>query len=266
MNGIATISEEEVLSIHDILTEDFANSNDPIQPSGVKSIGLLGSAVSRQFTGLGNTYKYDTPISNAASLCFGICCNHPFNNGNKRTALVAMLCHLDKNGLTLTDQVSQSDLYNLMIKIADHGFAAKKPQSDASDIEVKEIALWIKRHTRKIDKPERVVTFRELKRILRGYDIELESPKGNYIDVVKYEYRRRNIFSLKKERIGARVACIPYPGDGQVVGKKVLKTVREKCKLTEKNGCDSEIFYSGGRSADFFITRYRKTLHRLAKT
>ena len=28
---------------------------------------------------------------------FGICCDHPFHNGNTRTALVTMLVHLDNN-------------------------------------------------------------------------------------------------------------------------------------------------------------------------
>jgi hypothetical protein len=49
------------------------------------------------------------------------------------------------------------------------------------------------------------------------------------------------------------------------VGKKVLKTVREACHLTEKDGYDSEMFYSAETSICKFIVKYKKTLNRLAK-
>ena len=120
------------------------------------------------------------------------------------------------------------------------------------------------RNTRQIRKEERVITFRELRQILREYDVELENPKGNYIDVVKYEMKRRRIFA-KKERIGTRVAHIPYPREGQEVGRKVLRSIREQCSLTEKDGVDSEMFYKAEIPVDKFITRYKRTLRRLAK-
>ena len=94
---LKTLNVEEVLRIHDILVEDFLASNDPISPAGVRSEQLLESAVSRQWTGLGQILKYPTPVESAATLLYGICGDHPFHNGNKRTALVSMLAHLDKN-------------------------------------------------------------------------------------------------------------------------------------------------------------------------
>jgi len=265
INGFQTLSDEEVLNIHNVLVEDFANSKDPIDPPGIRDDGaLLESAVSRQFVGYGNEYKYPTPVSNAASLCYGVCCNHAFHNGNKRTALVALLCHLDKNNLTIKEDINQDELYRLMLKIASHRFAPKREKHDTSDFEVKEIGAWINRRTRRLKKGEKTVTFRELRKILREYDIHLENHKGNYIDVIKYEYKRPRLFA-KKERIGRRVARIPYPRDGMDVGKKVLKSVREACELTEEFGYDSEIFYGAETSADKYIVKYKKTLKRLAK-
>lgn len=140
----------------------------------------------------------------------------------------------------------------------------KKSKSDVSDIEVSEIAKWIRRNTRKLKRGEKVVTFRELAQILRNYDIHFENLKGNYVDVVKYEYRRKHLFG-KKERVGRRVAHIPHPREGMEVGKKVLKTVREACGLTEADGYDSEMFYGGETSVSKFIMKYKKTLKRLAK-
>lgn len=71
---------------------------------------LLESAVARQFVGFGGELKYPSPIYNAATLTYGITSNHPFHNGNKRAALVAMLCHLDKNSLIVKADVTQEDL------------------------------------------------------------------------------------------------------------------------------------------------------------
>lgn len=267
INGFQTLAVEEILNIHNILVEDFANSDDPIEPSGIRDGGhLLGSAASRQFVGFNGDYKYSTPLSNAATLCYGVCCNHAFHNGNKRTALVSLLCHLDKNNLTLKEEVNQDELYSLMLKIASHKFAPKRKrlQGDTSDIEVLEITNWLTRKTRTLKKAEKVITFRELKQILKTHDIQFENPKGNFVDIVKYEYKKRHVFA-KQERIGRRVAHIPYPRDGMEVGRKVLKTVREACGLTEKDGYDSEMFYGGGTSVDKYIVKYKKTLKRLAK-
>ncbi|MEK8017110.1 MAG: Fic family protein [Candidatus Parabeggiatoa sp.] len=260
------MSFEEVLGIHELLTEDFLNTQDPIEPPGVRENGVLvESAVNRQHVGFGKTLKYPSPIDNAASLCYGICCNHGFHNGNKRAALVSLLCHLDKNNLTFKEDIGHDNLYRLMLTIASHKFAPKKAKSDTSDVEVKEIARWLNRKTRKLKKGEKVVTFRELEKILREHDIYLENPKGNFRDVIKYELKRKHIFA-KKERIGRRLGHIPYPREGMVVGKKVLKSVREMCNLTEKDGYDSEMFYSAETNVCKFIFKYKKTLNRLAKT
>lgn len=265
MNGLETLTYEDVLNIHNTLVFDFSKTPDPIEPPGVREEGrLLHSAILRQHVGIGNELKYPKAIPNAATLCYGVCCNHAFHNGNKRTALVSLLCHLDKNHLTLKEEVDQDDLYSFMLKIASHKFAPRRHRSDKSDIEVQEITRWIQRRSRAVQKAEKTVTYRELRQILREFDIHLENPRGNYIDVVKYELKRR-VFFGRKERVSQRVAHVPYPREGQEVGKKVLKTIREQCGLTEKQGCDSNMFYSAETNIDKFIMQYKKTLKRLAK-
>src|SRR5579863_10343234 len=95
--AVTTITSDEVLFIHNRLVEDFAASNDPISPPGIRSIALLESAVGRQHVAIGDILKYPTIHENAASLLYGLTCDHPFHNGNKRTALVSTLVHFDKN-------------------------------------------------------------------------------------------------------------------------------------------------------------------------
>lgn len=223
------------------------------------------SAVGRQHTGFEDKLKYRDPLTSAATLGYGLCCNHVFHNGNKRSALVAMMCHLDKNDLAFRDDITQDALYKLMLNIADHKFAPSKHSADSTDVEVESIARWLSDHTRKVDRKERLVSYRELRRILRKHDIELEDPKGNRIDLVKYS-SKISFLKMKRERLGKRIGNIPYPGDNQVIGKPTLKYIREICKLTMEDGYDSDTFYAGSRDVDYFVMKYRGLLRRLART
>lgn len=258
------LTASDVLSIHEVLAADFAAAADPISPSGLKSPNLLESAVSRQFTGYDGRLKYDTAPANAASLTYGVCCNHPFHNGNKRTALVSMLCHLDRNDLTFDQDVTHAELYDFMLKVASHGFSDSAKTGDQSDLEVEQMTRWIRKRTRKVERGERVITFRELKSILSNFDYVLEDLRNNSVDVVKYVERSTWLgFRKTTERI--RIMRMAYPGDGQTVGKNLLRDLRERCELTERHGVDSKMFYSKERPADYFVQSYRGLLRRLAR-
>ncbi|MHC4177151.1 MAG: Fic family protein [Planctomycetota bacterium] len=82
------LSYDEVVDVHDSLVRDFANHHDPIEPPGVRSEVLLQSAVNRPKTSLGRARKYPAAEMAAAALVHSLVHNHPFHNGNKRTALV----------------------------------------------------------------------------------------------------------------------------------------------------------------------------------
>ena len=262
------VTSDELRCIHELLTEDMANTNDAISPAGIKNETMLHSAIARQHTSLGEILKYPSIEANAATLCYGVCCNHAFHNGNKRAALVALLAHLDKNDRAFAGTVTQEELYNLMRKIADHGFAeARSGVRDQSDVEVEAIAAWLRRHTRRIDRSERLVTFRELRGILQRFGFEFENLDGNKIDVVRYvEIEERLWFTKRRHRERQRIARIPWPRDGAVVSRAVLREIREACDLTEGHGVDSKDFYASERPVDYFINHYRTVLRRLAKT
>lgn len=267
---IETIAAEDVLFIHRRLVEDFAETADPISPSGLRSEALLESAVGRQHVGLGEQSKYPTLHQNAATLLFGLCCDHPFHNGNKRTALVSMLVHLDKNRHTLFG-VSQSELFQLMIDVAEHKMSIRqaRPKSSVrpptSDEEVAAIADWIRERMDRLRRGERQITYRQLRQILRNFGFDLDNPKGNSIELLKVTERKvgfirsRTVVELK------HIDSIGYPGDGKFVPLKVLKQVRRRCDLTEELGIDSDAFYDSDAAVDEFINDYRKTLRRLAR-
>jgi death-on-curing protein len=66
---------------------------------GIRDLGLLESALARPL----NKFSYgETSLAAlAASYGFGIAKNHPFIDGNKRTALASMIVFLGLNGLDL---------------------------------------------------------------------------------------------------------------------------------------------------------------------
>lgn len=68
-------------------------------PDGVRDLGLLESALGRPH----NKFAYgETSLAVlAAAYGFGIARNHPFVDGNKRTALASMIVFLNLNKLAL---------------------------------------------------------------------------------------------------------------------------------------------------------------------
>jgi len=275
MASLQMLNADDVLLIHTHLTREFAESNDPISPPGVKSIDLLESAVFRQHTGSGNTLKYPTPVQNAASLTYGICCNHAFHNGNKRTALVAMLVHLDRNRLVVKPGTSHSDLFELILAVAQHSLGQPKPDPRkkrvktlrlSDDDEVKEIADWIQRRFRPIVRGEKPISYTRLRQILNSRGFSVESQRGNSVEIVRYVDEQRGFLWKKRtERVRKHVLFIPVSGDSSRVPMKTIKKVREVCALREEDGVDTEAFYNEEAVIDAIINQYRTLLRRLAR-
>ena len=75
---------QDIYELHIQLEETF------ILSSGIRDENLLASAVNTLFqTFMGNDL-YPSIYDKAAQLCYGIANNHPFTDGNKRTALHSM--------------------------------------------------------------------------------------------------------------------------------------------------------------------------------
>jgi prophage maintenance system killer protein len=283
MFGMEILTKEDVLKIYLALVTHGADAGEPIVPSGVREIALLESALSRQHTGLGGTLKYPEPRDNAATLLYGICMDHPFFNGNKRTAFVASLVHLDRNGYIPQD-VSEREFYNMLISLADHRltsgvsaprggktplFSAQAPQRLSADEEVKAVGDWLKRRTRRVDKNEHPLTFRQLRRIISRFGCRFGEPHGNFVDLyLDEEYLETGFLGLGKPRRKVRqskVTQLSYAGEGAFVPINTIKMVRKHCHLLAENGIDSRAFYDEEATVDYFLNQYRNLLKRLAK-
>lgn len=270
---LVTLSVDEVLQIHDALVRDFETTDDPISPPGIRSADLLESAVARQWTGIGDTLKYSAPIESAATLAYGICCNHPFYNGNKRTSLVSLLVHLDKNKISLFD-TKQVQLYDFMLRVADHTLGVRidrrkrrevKRRRSADD-EVRAMVDWLSSRAAKVVRGERLITYRELHKILESFGFYLKHPKNNSIDIVRQEDVRKGLFKKRVVREEKRIGNIPWPGENRQISFQSIKHVRTLCGLREEDGIDSEGFYNYSVVIEEFVNHYRKILQRLART
>jgi death on curing protein len=71
-------------------------------PEGVRDLGLLDSALARPKNLLAYSEEAPSLAQLAASYAKGIAANHPFVDGNKRTAFTVSVTFLRLNGLQLT--------------------------------------------------------------------------------------------------------------------------------------------------------------------
>jgi death-on-curing protein len=86
--------------------------------TGVREAALLESAVAApQATMMGKPLISD-PIDVAAAYLFYLCRNHPFVDGNKRTALAACLVFLEINRLLPSAKLPVDEWESFVIEIA----------------------------------------------------------------------------------------------------------------------------------------------------
>lgn len=83
--------------------------------TGVRDAGLLESALAHPQNKL--SYETDDPYELADAYAFGIARNHPFLDGNKRTALHCALLFLKLNGQALP--VPSAEMVEQMVKLAE---------------------------------------------------------------------------------------------------------------------------------------------------
>lgn len=112
-----------ILAVHE---EQLAQHGGGV---GLRDEGLLESALARPI----DLAAYDSAADAAAlaaAYAFGIAKNHPFIDGNKRTAFVAMELFLMDNGYVLT--ASDEDALMTMLRLA------------AGEMDEGEYAAWIR--------------------------------------------------------------------------------------------------------------------------
>ena len=257
VDEIHSVSFNEALQVHSCLVEDFKNQHDPIDPSGIRDKTLLDSAITRQTTSIGESLKYPTVEMAGAALLHSLIHNHPFHNGNKRTALVSLLVFLDKNKLMLV--CKDEELFQFVLNVAKHKVVVEKYR-DLADREVQHIACWIKDNTRPVEIGDRPLTFHKLKQILTRYGCEFRQTSSGM--KITRRIAGKGFWNRSKELSSSFV----YGGDGREIRQKVIKKIRQDLALNEQNSIDSAAFYEDSPTPlGDFILRYRKILNRLSR-
>ncbi|MCA3006762.1 MAG: type II toxin-antitoxin system death-on-curing family toxin [Phycisphaerales bacterium] len=110
---------EAVLAVHAECIRSFGGSD------GVRDAGLLASAMARPQ----NLHAYGKAdvCRLAAAYGHGIAKNHPFVDGNKRTAFLATAILLERNGLELTASPAHAAVFVLALadgSLDEDGFAS----------------------------------------------------------------------------------------------------------------------------------------------
>ena len=116
------LSLDLALAIHDRQLAEHGG------PTGVRDQGMLESALARPLNQW--TYGEDDLCALAAAYAYGIARNHPFADGNKRTAWVFARLFLRLNGQTLA--FAPRDAIDIVLALA------------ASELSEDELADWFR--------------------------------------------------------------------------------------------------------------------------
>jgi death on curing protein len=94
---------------------------------GIRDHNLLESAVNMAKSTFSGNYLHETIFDKASAYIFHITNNHPFIDGNKRTALAAGLVFLDLNVIEIEDL--NENLYDMMIQVSGGNLTKKEISS-----------------------------------------------------------------------------------------------------------------------------------------
>ena len=120
------LHEADLLALHEESIAQFGGS------AGLRDAGLLRSALDRPR----NQFAYgaaQTLSQCAAAYGFGVAKNHPFIDGNKRTALAAIRAFLRLNGVRFRPPVPET--------------APTIERLAAGEMGEDDLAVWIERHS-----------------------------------------------------------------------------------------------------------------------
>ena len=269
--GETTVGIFEVLKAHYLLADYFLSipKSEGMGGIGPRDNTLLHSTLSRQFTSYEGHSKWKRPIELCATLFYGLIKNHPFHDANKRTALLVLLYHINKIGLTIN--APQRDFESFTVNVASNNleiypkYVSLRNNKKENDPEIYTIVWFLSRNTRAIDNKNYTITYRELDTILKRRGFGLENLRDNHVDVVRYETRRRfGFFGEAKKYLETTVCQIGMPSWKAQVGSGAIKTVRKATKLDAENDVDSAAFFHGVEPFNALISTFEGPLKRLA--
>jgi death-on-curing protein len=111
------LTPQQLMFVHYRLIETTGGSH------GVRDLGALQAAAARPHATFGGDDLYPDLFAKAAALMESVIRNHPFVDGNKRTAIAAAGIFLRRNGYLI--ETSQDELYQFTMAMATGSYAVK---------------------------------------------------------------------------------------------------------------------------------------------
>lgn len=125
MEEITFLSVDNVMLLHgDTIAMEGGHA-------GLRDHGLLDSAVAMPRQQFGGVYLHEDLPAMAAAYLFHIAQNHPFYDGNKRTAAMAALAFLRLNDVSLLPEPRQLEIVTLQVA--------------AGELSKDELTTWMRR-------------------------------------------------------------------------------------------------------------------------
>lgn len=124
------LNPEEILVIHARIIDATGGSH------GVRDVLRIASMAERLKIRFGGKDLYPTIFTKAATLLHSCAMDHPFVDGNKRTAITIAARFLFLNGyeLSATNSILEKFVLEVVIK----------------KLDIKPIAVWFKKHSKKL--------------------------------------------------------------------------------------------------------------------
>ena len=104
------LSEDQVIRIHEQVLSAYGGA------SGIMDMHLLQSAIGQPSMSMGGQFLHQTVFDQAAAYLYHLSRNHPFVDGNKRTAAESALLFLELNGYDFVGL--DSEFVALVVEVA----------------------------------------------------------------------------------------------------------------------------------------------------
>jgi len=119
---------DQLLQLHALILSRDGGSD------GVRDVGRLEAVIATQHQEVFGEELYHGAHEKAAALIRGIICDHPFADGNKRTAMLIGLTFIEVNGYQF--KAKKGEIEDFAVSVA------------TSHLDVAAIAAWLKVHSK----------------------------------------------------------------------------------------------------------------------
>ncbi|HET9098699.1 MAG TPA: type II toxin-antitoxin system death-on-curing family toxin [Candidatus Saccharimonadales bacterium] len=121
---------EQLLEIHALVVEITDGS------AGLRDLGRLESVIATQTQNVFGEELYLSIVDKSAAIIRGIIADHPFVDGNKRTAMLSGLTLLEVNGVSFIAKTRE--LEDFAVEVA------------TQHLDVPQISSWLQHHTKQV--------------------------------------------------------------------------------------------------------------------